>query len=272
LTPFFYFVLTMKSNKYTDQLGNELILNTAAKRIISLVPSQTELLFDIGLDDEVIGITKFCIHPETWRKTKTIVGGTKRIRPEIIDGLQPDLIIANKEENTKEDIEILQQKYPVWVSNIITWQDAMMMITGVAGVVGKSQRGKEIVSQIESAFVELPTFPPDKILYLIWRGPWMAAASDTFIDSMLQKLGWENVLNDFSRYPELSDEQIKSLNPDYILLSSEPYPFKEVHIAELQQICPNARVMLVDGEMFSWYGSRLLFAADYFRGIYREFI
>ena len=260
------------SNKYRDQLGNVLILIKAPKRIVSLVPSQTELLFDLGLDDEVIGITKFCIHPETWRKTKTIVGGTKRIRHDVIDKLQPDLIIANKEENTKEDIEILQKKYPVWISDIITWQDAMMMITGVAEVVGKTQRGKELVSQIESAFAELPTFPSAKVLYLIWRGPWMAAASDTFIVTMLQKLGLENALKDFSRYPEMTDEQIQALHPDYILLSSEPYPFKEIHIAELQQIYPAAKVMLVDGEMFSWYGSRLILAADYFNGFYRKYI
>jgi ABC-type Fe3+-hydroxamate transport system substrate-binding protein len=259
------------SNKHTDQLGNELIINTAAKRIISIVPSQTELLFDLGLDDEVIGITKFCIHPETWRKTKTIVGGTKRIRHEVIDELQPDLVIANKEENTKEDIEILQQKYPVWISDIITLQDAIMMITGVADIVGKSQRGKEIVLQIESAFAELPTLPPARVLYLIWRGPWMAAASDTFIDTMLQKLGLENALKEFSRYPEMTDEQIQVLNPNYILLSSEPYPFKEMHIAELQQICPAAKVILVDGEMFSWYGSRLILASDYFKVFFQKY-
>lgn len=255
----------MPDKIYKDQLGSGIALSKPPKRIISLVPSQTELLFDLGLDDEVIGITKFCVHPETWRNTKTIVGGTKRIRHDTIDELQPDLIIANKEENAKKDIELLQKKYPVWISDVISWQDALQMIKGIAAITGKVQRAEELIKQIENAFTDLPTLSSDKVLYLIWRGPWMAAAANTFIDTMLNKIGWQNALKDYSRYPELTTEQIQSLNPDYILLSSEPYPFKEAHIKELKLICPQAQVLLVDGEMFSWYGSRLLLSAEYLK-------
>lgn len=255
------------SNKFTDQLGNQVILNKPPERIVSLVPSQTELLYDLGLDEKVIGITKFCVHPASWRKSKTIVGGTKRIRHDVMDELQPDLIIANKEENTKEDIELLQKKYPVWISDVISWQDALQMIKGIAEVTGKVQRAEELLKQIENAFADLPALPSAKVLYLIWRGPWMAAAADTFIDTMLNKIGWQNVLKDYSRYPELTTEQIQSLKPDYILLSSEPYPFKEAHIKELKLICPQAQVLLVDGEMFSWYGSRLLQVPVYIKSL-----
>ncbi|HMQ00133.1 MAG TPA: helical backbone metal receptor [Cyclobacteriaceae bacterium] len=257
----------MMSNKFTDQLGNQVILNKPPERIVSLVPSQTELLYDLGLDEKVIGITKFCVHPASWRKSKTIVGGTKRIRHDVMDELQPDLIIANKEENTKEDIELLQKKYPVWISDVISWQDALQMIKGIAEVTGKVQRAEELLKQIENAFADLPALPSAKVLYLIWRGPWMAAAADTFIDIMLNKIGWQNVLKDYSRYPELTTEQIQSLKPDYILLSSEPYPFKEAHIKELKLICPQAQVLLVDGEMFSWYGSRLLQVPVYIKSL-----
>jgi len=247
----------MKSNKYTDQLGNELILNAVPKRIVSLVPSQTELLFDLGLADEVIGITKFCVHPESWRKTKTIVGGTKKLRHEVIDELQPDLIIANKEENSKEDIELLQQKYPVWVSNVISWQDAMQMVIGVGEIVSKLEEAEMLVNEIEKSFAKVKVFQPAKVLYLIWKKPWMGAASETFIDTMLGKIGLTNTLQHYVRYPELDDMQIAELNPDIIFLSSEPYPFKAEHINELKSLCPEAKILLVDGEMFSWYGSRL---------------
>lgn len=253
----------MAGTFFSDQLGNVLKLKQAPSRIISLVPSQTELLYSLGLDKEIIGITKFCIHPSEWRQSKTIVGGTKKLRFDVIDELMPDLIIANKEENTKEDIEQLQLKFLVWVSDIITWQDAINMIKAVSGLVNRSKAGEDLVYKIENAFELMVPFMPSKVLYLIWKGPWMAAAPGTFIDAMLNKIGLQNCLAGYSRYPELSERQIDELKPDYIFLSSEPYPFKAKHIAELSSICPSSKVLLVDGEMFSWYGSRLLQVPEY---------
>ena len=248
---------------FTDQTGRTIKLSQLPKRIISLVPSQTELLSDLGLDHEVVGITKFCVHPGEWREQKTIVGGTKTVNLSVIDALSPDLIIGNKEENTREEIELLQQKFPVWMSDIYNLEDALKMIGHVGMMTGRVSNGNKIIEDIRQQFQALKKLPTYKALYLIWRKPWMGAASNTFIDAMLTTLGLVNSLASFTRYPELSEADIRTLNPQLILLSSEPYPFREKHIAELRLICPAAKIILVDGEMFSWYGSRLRYAVDY---------
>jgi ABC-type Fe3+-hydroxamate transport system substrate-binding protein len=237
---------------------NHEVRSTDYTRIISLVPSQTELLADLGLEDRVIGITKFCIHPDHWRKTKAIIGGTKKFDLQFIQSLNPDLIIGNKEENYPEGINELQKHYPVWMSDIVTINDALTMIQDIGEVTGTRKTAHVILNSIEKEFLKIQKLNSRKTLYLIWKNPWMAAASGTFIHEMMGLSGLENCLNDKSRYPELASEEIKQLNPELILLSSEPYPFKGKHIKELQQLCPKARIFLVDGEMFSWYGSRLL--------------
>ncbi len=240
------------------------------RRIVSLVPSQTELLFDLGLDDEVVGITKFCVHPKDKVRNKTKVGGTKNFHFDIIDELRPDLILGNKEENYQEGIEQLRAKYPVWVSDIETLEDALEMILRVGEVVGKTLAANRLATEIRVAFQELVVevaqlkYSPS-VAYFIWRKPWMVAGSGTFIDTMLAYCGLENAFGTLSRYPEISPEQLREVAPNLILLSSEPYPFKEKHLAELQEICPSAKGILVDGEMFSWYGSRLKLSAKYFQ-------
>jgi ABC-type Fe3+-hydroxamate transport system substrate-binding protein len=231
-----------------------------ARRIVSLVPSQTELLFDLGLDSEVVGITKFCVHPEHWKQTKTIVSGTKNVNITAVDSLKPDLIIANKEENTKEDIEKLS-KYQVYVSDIKTIDDAYEMMNVVAGLTGTS--ALPIINQVKASFSSFPSFEMKKALYLIWKKPWMAAGSDTFINEMMKVTGFGNVINE-KRYPEISEQAMQQLNPEVVLLSSEPYPFKDLHVEEMRRLLPNAKVILVDGEMFSWYGSRMTRMAEYF--------
>jgi ABC-type Fe3+-hydroxamate transport system substrate-binding protein len=233
------------------------------QRIISLVPSQTELLFELDLGDRVVGITKFCVYPTEWFKTKPKVGGTKNFSLEIIDQLKPDLIIGNKEENDADRIAQLSRKYPVWISDIVDWQSAMQMISQVGELVGESGSAKIFVNQIEGVFGHIKKFQQQRTLYLIWKKPWMAAGKNTFIDTMLSKIGLMNCIEE-TRYPELSNEQITALHPELILLSSEPYPFKEKHIDELRQLLPYAKIVLVDGEIFSWYGTRLLKAPDYF--------
>ena len=241
------------------------------QRIISVVPSQTELLFDLGLDTELVGITKFCIHPADKVRGKSIVGGTKTLHLDQIHALQPDLILANKEENTREQIEELQRHYPVHVTDVVTLPDALAMIREVGALVGRAQQAEEIAVQI-TQIIAAQAFQSTglRVAYFIWRKPYMVAAADTFIDAMLEAAGFQNAFAGHTRYPEISPNNLRAANPDLVFLSSEPYPFAAKHIAEVQAICPSARVMVVDGEVFSWYGSRLLRAGHYFRNLHTE--
>jgi len=258
---------------FTDQLGRKIFLSNPPRRIISLVPSITELLFDLGLEDEVVGITKFCIHPDVWFRTKTRVGGTKNVHMDMITSLHPDLIIANKEENVKEQIEQLEKFTPVWVSDVSDLEDALEMIHQIGGLTGKSIKAKEIVERIEMNFRLLASsfnMTRTRVCYLIWQEPYMTVGGDTFIHDMLQRCGFENVFAHRIRYPEVTVEQIANTGCDVIFLSSEPYPFKQQHAEELQKIFAERSVKLVDGAMFSWYGSRLILAADYFQNLVKE--
>lgn len=238
-----------------------------AQKIVSVVPSQTELLYDLGLDEAVIGITKFCVHPEKWFRTKTRVGGTKTLNIEKIKDLQPDLIIANKEENTKEQIETLQTFTTVYVSDIKTVGDALQMIRAIGGLTGKESKAEEIIHDIQNKFEQLGKGLKKDVAYFIWRNPYMAAGNDTFIHDMITRIGWRNIYEGTPRYPEVDLADLKNRNPDLVLLSSEPYPFGQKHIDELQEYLPDTKIVLADGEMFSWYGSRMLHAPGYFKSL-----
>lgn len=248
-------------------MGNLVELPESPRRIISLVPSQTELLHDLGLDQQVVGITKFCVYPDAWRKAKTIIGGTKNFNFEVIASLRPDLIIGNKEENYHEGILQLRRSAPVWISDVVTFENALDMIHSVGALTGRGEAGFNIVRQIQMAFSQLNPVPPVRVLYLMWHRPWMGAARSTFIDTMLNRAGLKNVLRPYERYPEVSVDLMKKLDPDVVLLSTEPFPFSEMHKAEVLEILPRAKVIIVDGEMFSWYGSRLRLAPSYFNGL-----
>lgn len=254
-----------------DQLGKEIQFKNFPTRIISLVPSQTELLYDLGLTNEVVGITKFCIHPEIWYRSKTRIGGTKNINLKKIAALQPDLIIGNKEENSKEQIQQLMQLYPVWMSDIKTLADALNMIGKIGELVNRKEKANEIITQIKSNFATIINPLPKTCAYFIWKNPYLCAGSDTFIDAMLQACSFQNVFSNLSRYPEINLQKLEQMQPEVILLSSEPYPFKEADKAHLQKICPGSKIQLVDGEMFSWYGSRLLKSPAYFNTVINNF-
>jgi len=250
---------------FIDQTGRTITLEKTPARIISLVPSQTELLFYLGLDKEVIGITRFCVHPEQWFRTKTRIGGTKQINTALIHQLHPDLIIANKEENIKEQVEELATRYPVWVSDINNLKDAYEMIHSIANMVGKTVEGTELNAKIQFEFDQLKTIDNKiRTAYLIWKEPYMTVGGDTFIHSMLAAAGLENIFANRIRYPEINVEELKAIHPELVLLSSEPYPFQQKHIDELQSALPQTKIILADGEMFSWYGSRLEKAPAYF--------
>jgi ABC-type Fe3+-hydroxamate transport system substrate-binding protein len=258
------------------QLNATLKLEIMPKKIVSIVPSQTELLHYLGLEEEVVGITKFCTHPNDWFKHKCRVGGTKNVNIEKVKQLNPDLILANKEENTKEDVEKLQQIAPVYISDITTLPDAYAMIKAVGNLVGKANEAIHLVRDIENSFNELKCFiqisktNTVRCCYLIWQKPYMTIGADTYIHHIIEACNMENVFYDLKRYPVISMDDIKAKNPDVVLLSSEPFPFKQKHIVELQKHLGNTKIILVDGEMFSWYGSRLLHTPKYLEGLYKQ--
>lgn len=252
---------------FKDQLGQHIELTQIPKRIISLVPSQSELLWDLGLRAELIGITKFCIHPNEMFKFKDRVGGTKTLDIQKIRSLKPDLIIGNKEENEYAQIKELQNEFPVWMSDIYNLNDAYNMISDIGKLVNKKNEATRLVSNIQKSFSVIKKYNKT-VLYLIWKNPFMAAGNSTFIGDVLNQMGLINSLKSSDlRYPELTMDEIKNLNPNLIFLSSEPFPFKESHINELKQLVPNATVKLVDGELFSWYGSRLLKSVEYLNNL-----
>ena len=259
---------------FKDQLNRTFSLENTPARIVSLVPSQTELLYDLGLEDQIAGITRFCVHPSHFKKTKTIVGGTKKVKFNKIKELKPDIILCNKEENTEEMIRELEKTAPVHISDIYTVNDCLELIAMYGQLFSKAAEARIIIDAIKKKQDHFTRHiehkPKIKTAYFIWKNPWMAAAKKTFIDSMLKLNNFENCYGQLLRYPEIDLSSDASPSPQLVLLSSEPYPFKEKHSQELQEFFPNARILLVDGEMFSWYGTRLLKAFDYFKTLHNS--
>lgn len=236
-------------------------------KIVSTVPSQTELLYDLGLSTEVVGITKFCIHPDEWYRNKIRIGGTKDLNLKKIRALNPSLIIANKEENTKEQIEALSKEFYVFVSDIKTVKDNFDLIKTVGELTNRNLEAILQTQRLKRAVDNINNGQTKRAAYIIWKEPLMVAGGDTFINSMMQLSGFENVFKNETRYPEVSFEQLKNINPDYVLLSSEPYPFKEKHIEFFKKQLPFSRIKLVDGEAFSWYGTRIIKKQAYLKSV-----
>jgi ABC-type Fe3+-hydroxamate transport system substrate-binding protein len=236
------------------------------QRIVSLVPSITELLFDLGLGSRIVGKTKFCCYPKSGLEDALVVGGTKNYHISKIKRLNPDLIIANKEENVASTITELQRSFPVWVSDVVTIEDALQLINSLGFITDTTQKASELSVKIEQSLARLKGTFSGRVAYLIWNDPTMMAGQNTFVNSVLDHLGFGNVMSK-SRYPEISLEELMALNPEYIFLSSEPFPFKEKHLAFFQNNFPKAKVILVNGEMFSWYGSRMKYFESYFKNL-----
>lgn len=261
--------------EYVDHLNRVVIIPEKPRRIVSVVPSQTELLFTLGLEESVVGITKFCVHPGHWQKKKTIIGGTKNLQLNKILALQPDLIIANKEENAREQIEALAARVPVWVSDVETIEQAYTMIHDIGTITGTATLATALIHSIKLGFQSIhgaettsalpPTSITPRCTYLIWKDPFLTIGGDTFIHNMLLAAGFENSFAHRSRYPEISIQEIKDSGATHVFLSSEPYPFKEKHLTALKAQLPGIEILLVDGECFSWYGSRMLEFSAYFR-------
>ncbi len=249
----------------TDQLQRQLQLSQPPQRIISTVPSQTELLYSLGLEQQVTGITKFCVHPPHWKKTKTIIGGTKNLHLDKIKALAPDLIIANKEENLEAEITELAKDFPVFVSDVINLASALDMIERIGMLTNTTAKATALIDTITAGFNKMePARVNKRTAYLIWQEPYMTIGNDTFIHDMLQRCGCTNVFAHRQRYPETTIAELQSLQVELLLLSTEPYPFKQKHVDALQTLLPSTTIALADGEFFSWYGSRLSKAPAYF--------
>lgn len=259
----------------TDQLGTSHSFETSPKRIISLVPSQTELLYDLGLEDRIIGITKFCVHPYHFKSNKKIVGGTKKVHFDKIKLLQPDIIICNKEENTREIVDELREICPVWVTNIITIEDNFKMIADFGQLFNCRTEAQKWNDKLEFALMDFKNFikdkPLKKVAYFIWKDPFMVAGCDNFINELLKLNHFVNVYQSKGRYPEIELKKMRlEGDPDLVFLSSEPFPFREEDAFEIGRFTHHAKTIFVDGEMFSWYGSRLLKAFEYFKKIHQK--
>jgi ABC-type Fe3+-hydroxamate transport system substrate-binding protein len=259
-----------------DQLGTSHTFETTPKRIVSLVPSQTELLYDLGLEESIVAITKFCVHPFHFKSTKKIIGGTKKVHFEKIRLLQPDIIIANKEENTIEIVEKLSKTCPVWVTDIITLDDSLKMISDFGILFNKRTEAQKWIDKINFAHKDFLSFVKDKEVqkaaYFIWANPYMVAGNNTFINEMLKLNKFQNTYeNREERYPEIIIQKMRIQgDPDLVLLSSEPFPFNDEHAFEIGRYTHHAKTVFVDGEMFSWYGSRLVKAFVYFKKLHES--
>ncbi|BAU28633.1 ABC-type Fe3+-hydroxamate transport system substrate-binding protein [Aneurinibacillus soli] len=254
-----------------DHLGRSVAVPFPPKRIVSLCPSLTETLFALGVGERVIGRTQFCIHPTEALADVVRVGGTKQVKDDVLASLAPDLIIAEKEENPKEMVERLAESYPVYVTDVETYEDALHMIRDLGRVVGARVEAKQLIREIETGFAELMQVDGKRVAYFIWQNPYMVVGDHTYIHSLLSRCGFVNVFAEAEgRYPAVTEDDIRAAAPDYLFLSSEPFPFAQKHREALSALFPDSTVVLVDGEMFSWYGSRMVAAARYLRNLVRD--
>lgn len=263
----------MKSYSLTDAVGITHTFDKVPQRIVSLVPSQTELLVDLDLESKIVGITKFCIHPQHLKTAKCIVGGTKKVNYDRIKALKPDVIICNKEENTLDIVENLRALCAVWVTDILTVEDNFKMVDDLGKLLSCTTEAQHLISRLSFALSDFRQFiknkPVQKVAYFIWKNPYMVAGSENFINELLKLNHFQNVFESQPRYPEIELQQItEKVDLDLIFLSSEPYPFKEKDLLEMKPFVNQAKICLVDGEMFSWYGSRLLKALVYFKELH----
>jgi ABC-type Fe3+-hydroxamate transport system substrate-binding protein len=235
-----------------------------AARIVCLVPSITELLCDLGLSEQLVGRTGFCIHP--WETVKSIpkVGGTKDLKFDRIRELEPTHVVVNVDENRKEDAETLAEFVPnVVVTHPLAPRDNLALYRQMGETFGVEAEAEKLCGEFEAAYERAIANrgPEQKVLYLIWCDPWMTIAPETYISQTLSLFGWETIPRQTEeRYPQVD---ISACDVDRVLLSSEPFHFKANHVREVEGLVPGATVSLIDGEMTSWYGSRAIRGLDY---------
>jgi ABC-type Fe3+-hydroxamate transport system substrate-binding protein len=259
--------------RLTDATGATVSLAATPRRIVSLVPSTTETVFELGAGDRVVGVTRYCVRPDGARRQARVVGGTKSPRLETIRELDPDLILANQEENREEDVQALRQVAPVYVAFPRDVPAAIAEILKLGILTGREAVARRMCLELAESLQRLreardgrPVFP---YLYFIWRQPYMAAGPGTFIDALLGEAGGRNVLDGApGRYPELTAEQIETAGADVLFFSSEPYPFAPRHLEEIP--AARGKRILVDGQLLSWHGARMREGIPYAERVARE--
>ncbi len=255
-----------------DDLRRDVTFEFPPRRIVCLCPSLTETLFALGLADQVVGRTRYCIHPAQPVQRVAVVGGTKDIDIDRVRALQPDLVIAEKEENPRPAVEALADSLPIFVCDVTDYASALRAITSLGLLTDRTESATALVRDIRQAFAGLRPVATQRVAYLLWRKPYMAAGRGTYVHALLEQCGFENVCRDLpERYPEVTIESLRQLAPAWVMLSSEPFPFDDKHVADLAGQLPATRVIRVDGELFSWYGSRMLAAATYLKLLVRQF-
>jgi ABC-type Fe3+-hydroxamate transport system substrate-binding protein len=258
----------MTNKIVTDHLGRTVKFTYPPKRIISIVPGITDILYSLKLEKEIVGRTRYCIYPKDKTGQAKTIGGTKKVKPDQIRELNPDLIIAEKEENTKEIVEQLEKEFPIYVCEIQAVDDTFKIIEDLGAITDRQTESEELQSEIKTAIQSLPSGQGKRFAYVIWQNPYMAVGSHTYITSLLKKMGFVNAFaNDDSRYPEVSEDDFRNADLDYIFLATEPFPFREKHIQQFSELFPDVHVMSLDGEMF-WYGPRMIEASPYFNRVF----
>ena len=226
------------------------------QRIVSLVPSLTELVFWFGLGESVVGRTRFCTEPAGEVERVAIVGGTKNPRVDRITALRPDLVLANKEENRREDIEALRGAgLEVLLTDPNTVADAVTMIRELGALLGAERRAEELTADVATALAEVQSGRSrPRVAVAVWKEPFLALGAESYGHDLIQVSGGQIVLAGQNRYPEVSLAELAELAPDLILLPDEPYPFKERDRAAFADIAPT---QLIDGRLVWWYGPRM---------------
>ena len=245
----------------TDARGVKVRMPEPPRRIVSLVPSTTETLFALGLGPRVVGVTRFCVHPNEQLTGLPRVGGTKDVDPERVRALDPDWIVGNCEENSREIFAALQDIAPIWAPLPKDPESALQDLRDTGALAHVPDAAEVWVTRIQTARdVARAHATPFTYAWLIWRRPWMAAGGDTFTSALLAELGGTNVFASHdARFPEITAQELATAAPDRVLLSSEPFPFKAKHRDELAQATglPAERFRFVDGELGTWHGVRM---------------
>lgn len=255
---------------FTDHLGRTIQFDYPPKRIVSLVPAITETMYYLGLENEIVGRTRFCIYPKDKVLLAKNIGGTKDINIDRIHKVKPDLIIAEKEENTKEIVETLERYYPVFVFEVQNTLDVFRMIEDLGLLTDTKIKANKLTKQIQIVLQNLPHVHNKRAAYVIWKNPYMVVGRDTYIQSLLDKMGFIIPFTLYEgRYPTVFEQDFLKENLDYVLLATEPYPFREKHLKEWLELLPNVTPLLVDGEMF-WYGAKMLQSGKYFNNLFQK--
>ena len=254
---------------HTDAIGNKHTPVCGDFRIVSLVPSLTELLFDLGLGAYVVGRTKYCIHPRQSVNHIIKVGGTKNVKIDIIRELNPTHLLVNVDENRKDIVESLSKFIPnIIVTHPRSPLDNLDLYKLLGGIFRQENAAKSLSLDLKLLLKKLEALrkqlPVRHVLYLIWRKPWMSVSKDTYISGMLNQINWKTVeLEGNSRYPVIDNLAAIADKCDMVLLSSEPYSFRHEHVEECRNMSLRAKVKLIDGELVSWYGSRAVLGLRY---------